>query len=71
MPYINAKVQVLYEDRESALSEGGVYTEYSMASTASTSDLPTDCRTGSFAYQQSSGKLYRFDNNGTWGEVGA
>lgn len=71
MPYINDKVQVLYEDRESALSEGGVYTEYSMASTATTSDLPTDCRTGSFAYQQSTGKLYRLDNDGTWGEVGA
>lgn len=71
MAYINDKVQVIYEARESALSEGGVYTEYSMASDASPSDLPTDCRTGSFAYQQATDKLYRLDNDKTWGEVGA
>ena len=71
MPYINDHVQVLYEDRESALSEGGVYTEYGMDATATTADLPTDCRTGSYAYQQTTDKLFRLDNDGTWGEVGA
>ena len=65
------KVEVIYEDRDMAMTSGGVYTEYSMDSTATTADLPTDCRTGSYAYQQSSGKVFRFDNNGTWGEVGA
>lgn len=65
------KVEVIYEDRDMAMTSGGVYTEYSMDSTATTADLPTDCRTGSYAYQQSTGKVFRLDNSGTWGEVGA
>ena len=65
------KVEVIYEAREMEMTSGGVYTEYSMDSTATTADLPTDCRTGSYAYQQSTGKAFRLDNDGTWGEVGA
>lgn len=65
------KVEIIFLDRSMDMTEGGVYTEFSMDSTATTADLPTDCRTGSFAYQQSTGKLYRFDNGGSWGEVGA
>ena len=65
------KIDIIYEDRDMAMTSGGVYTEYSMDSTATTADLPTDCRTGSYAYQQTTDKLYRFDNDGTWGEVGA
>ncbi|MBQ2019212.1 MAG: hypothetical protein IIW53_00660 [Rikenellaceae bacterium] len=53
------------------MTEGGVYTEYSMSSDATEADLPTDCRTGSFAYRQSDDTLFRLDNNGEWGEVGA
>ena len=65
------KVEVIYEGRDMEMTSGGVYTEYSMDRTATAADLPTDCRTGSYAYQQSTGKLYRFDNDGAWGEVGA
>lgn len=64
------KVEIIFLDRSMDMTEGGVYTEFSMDSTATTADLPTDCRTGSFAYQQNTGKLYRLDNGGTWGEVG-
>ena len=65
------KYSVIYEGRDMALTDGGVYTEYLMDSTASTSDLPTDCRAGSLAYDLSTNKLYMFDIDGTWGEVGA
>lgn len=64
------KVKIIYQDRNMDMTENGVYTEYSMSEDANTSDLPTDCRTGSFAYRQSDNKLYRLDNDGTWGEVG-
>ena len=66
-----AKVEIIYQAEDAAHTSGGVYTEYSMDSTATTADLSTDCRTGSYAYQQTGDHLYRFDNGGTWGEVGA
>ena len=65
------KVEIIYLAEDAAHTTGGVYTEYSMASDATTADLPTDCRTGSYAYQQTGNHLYRFDNGGVWGEVGA
>lgn len=66
-----AKVEILYQSRDMDMTTGGVYTEFSMDSTATTADLPTDVRTGSFAYQQTGNHLYRLDNSKTWGEVGA
>lgn len=66
-----AKYTIIYQGREMDLTDGGVYTEYLMSSDASTSDLPTDCRAGSLAYDRSSNTLYMFDIDGTWGEVGA
>ena len=66
-----AKVEIIYQGRDADMTSGGVYTEYSMDSTASVSDLPTNCRTGSYAYQQTGNHLYRFNNGGVWGEVGA
>lgn len=65
-----AKIEILFQARDMDMTENGVYTEYSMSSDATTDDLPTDCRTGSFAYRQSDDTLYRFDNDGTWKEVG-
>ena len=65
------KYTIVYQARDSQLSDGGVYTEYLMSSTASTTDLPTDCRFGSLAYQLDSDTLYMFDIGGTWEEVGA
>ena len=65
-----AKYTVVYQGREMDLTDGGVYTEYLMASDASTSDLPTDCRASSLAYQQSSNTLYMFGIDGEWAEVG-
>lgn len=65
------KVEILYQARNMDMTEGGVYTEYSMRSDATIADLPTDCRTGSWAYKQSGNHLYRLDNSGAWGEVGA
>lgn len=65
------KYTIIYQARDAQLTDGGVYTEYLMASTASTSDLPTDCRYGSLAYQIDSDTLYMFDIGGTWEEVGA
>lgn len=66
-----AKVEIIYQARDMDMTANGVYTEYSMSADATTVDLPTDCRIGSFAYRQDDDTLYRFDNNGTWGEVGA
>ena len=65
------KYSVIYQDGQMQLTDGGVYTEYLMASDASTSDLPTDCRAGSLAFQLSSNTLYMLDVDGSWGEVGA
>ncbi len=65
------KIEIIYQSRDMDMTSGGVYTQFSMDSTATTADLPTDVRTGSFAYQQSGNHLYRLDNDGTWGEVGA
>ena len=65
------KYTIIYQARDAQLTDGGVFTEYLMASTASTSDLPTDCRYGSLAYQIDSDTLYMFDIGGTWEEVGA
>lgn len=65
------KITVIYQDRQMQLTDGGVYTEFLMASDASTSDLPTDCRAGSLAFQRSSNTLYMLDVDGSWGEVGA
>ena len=64
------KVKIIYQARDMDMTGNGVYTEYSMSEDATTADLPTDCRTGSFAYRQYDDTLYRFDNDGTWGEVG-
>ena len=65
-----ATVEIIYQARDMDMTANGVYTEYSMSADATTADLPTDCRIGSFAYRQNDYTLYRFDNNGTWGEVG-
>lgn len=68
------KYTIVYQDRESANSSGGVYTEYLMDSDATTSDLPTDGRPGSLAYLPeagAAGTLYLLDNDLSWGEVGA
>lgn len=65
-----AKVEIIYQARDMDMTANGVYTEYSMSADATTADLPTDCQIGSFAYRQNDDTLYRFDNNGTWGEVG-
>lgn len=67
----NDKVKIIYQARDMDMTDAGVYTEYSMAADATTSDLPTDCRTGSYAYRQDDNTLYRLDNDGTWGEVGS
>lgn len=63
--------EIIYQARDMDMTTGGVYTEYLMKSTATTSDLPTDCRTGSLAYNRSTNKLYMFDVGGSWGEVGS
>lgn len=63
--------KVIYQSRDAQLSEGGVYTEYLMESTDTTSNLPTDCRIGSLAYDLSGNKLYMMDVDGSWGEVGS
>lgn len=65
------KYTIVYQSREMDMTDGGVYTEYLMASDASTNDLPTDCRAGSLAYERTSNTLYMFDIDGSWGEVGA
>ena len=62
---------VIYEARDMELTDGGVYTEYLIKSAGTTADLPTDCRASSLAYKPSTGKLYMFDADGSWGEVGA
>lgn len=64
-------VEIIYQARDMDMTANGVYTEYSMSADATEADLPTDCRTGSFAYRQSDDTLFRLDNNGEWGEVGA
>ena len=63
--------KIVYQARDMQLTEGGVYTEYLMESTDTTSNLPTDCRYGSLAYDRANNKLYMFDADGSWGEVGA
>ena len=63
--------KIVFQSRDMQLTEGGVYTEYLMESGDTTSNLPTDCRYGSLAYDLSSNKLYMFDADGSWGEVGA
>ncbi len=63
--------KIVYQARDMQLTEGGVYTEYLMESTDTTSNLPTDCRYGSLAYDRASNKLYMFDVDGSWGEVGS
>lgn len=65
-----AKVEIIYQARDMDMTANGVYTEYSMSADATTADLPTDCRIGSFAYRQDDDTLFRLDNNGEWGEVG-
>ena len=62
---------MIWQSRSGALTEGGVYTEYLIKSGGSVSDLPTDCRAGSLAYDTSNGKLYMLDAEASWGEVGA
>lgn len=63
------KVSIIYQARDMQLTAGGVYTEYAMSAEATEADLPTDCRYGSKAYQNSTGTLYFFDQDG-WAEVG-
>lgn len=63
------KVSVIYQGLDMQLTAGGVYTEYAMSEAATVADLPTDCRYGSKAYQNSTGTLYFFDQDG-WGVVG-
>ena len=69
--YNSDKYAVCFQARNMDLTEGGVYTEYIIKSGGSYSDLPTDCRAGSLAYDPSSGSLYLFDADGAWGEVGS
>lgn len=64
-----AKVVIIYQGRDMQLTSGGVYTEYAMSAEATEADLPTDCRYGSKAYQNSTGTLYFFDQDG-WADVG-
>lgn len=68
---MNDNYEIIYQARDMDMTTGGVYTEYLMKSTATTSDLPTDCRVSSLAYKRSSNTLYMFDIGGTWGEVGS
>lgn len=63
------KVSIIYQARDMQLTAGGVYTEYAMSEGATVADLPTDCRYGSMAYQNSTGTLYFYDQDG-WGAVG-
>lgn len=65
------KIEIIYQSRDMDMTTNGVYTEFSMDSSATTADLPTDVRTGSYAYQQTGDHLYRLDNDKSWGEVGA
>ena len=69
--YNSDKYAVCFQARNMDLTDGGVYTEYIIKSGGSYSDLPTDCRASSLAYDPSSGTLYMFDADGNWGEVGA
>lgn len=65
------KYTIVYQARDSQLSDGGVYTEYLMADDATTADLPTDCRYSSLAYQPDSNTLYMWCMGDSWEEVGA
>lgn len=69
--YNSDSYAVVWQARDMALTDGGVYTEYILKAGGSYSDLPTDCRAGSLAYDPDSGALYLFDADGNWGEVGA
>ena len=62
---------IIHQSREADMTTGGVYTEYLMESGETSSDLPTDCRAGSLAYDLPTNTLYMFAASGAWGEVGA
>lgn len=62
--------RIIYQDRDAANTTGGVYTEYEILPGETEADLPTDCRLGSYGYDQAGNALYRFGGAGTWGEIG-
>jgi hypothetical protein len=64
------KYEIVYQSRDMDMTSGGVYTQYIMASDATTADLPTDCRVSSIAYQPSSNTLYMLDIGPEWVEIG-
>lgn len=66
-----AKYEIVYQSRDMDMTTNGVYTQYIMASDATPSDLPTDCRPTSIAYKPSTGDLYMLDMTLTWVSVGS
>lgn len=63
--------EIVYQGRNMDMTSGGVYTEYLMASDAETTDLPTDGRPGSIAYNPTTGDLYMMDMSKSWNAVGS
>ena len=65
------KYEIVFQSRDMDMTTNGVYTQYLMASDATTDDLPTDCRPSSIAYKPTTGDLYMLDMTITWVSVGS
>lgn len=65
------KYEIVYQSRDMDMTSNGVYTQYLMASDATTADLPTDCRPSSIAYKPSTGDMYMLDMALQWVSVGS
>jgi hypothetical protein len=65
------KYEIVFQSRDMDMTTNGVYTQYLMASDATTDDLPTDCRPSSIAYKPTTGDLYMLDMTLTWVSVGS
>lgn len=65
------KYEIVFQSRDMDMTTNGVYTQYLMASDATTDDLPTDCRPSSIAYKPITGDLYMLDMTLTWVSVGS
>lgn len=65
------KYEIVFQSRDMDMTTNGVYTQYIMASDATTEDLPTDCRPSSIAYKPATGDLYMLDMTLTWVSVGS
>lgn len=65
------KYEIVYQSRDMDMTSNGVYTQYLMASDATTDDLPTDCRPSSIAYKPSTGDMYMLDMALEWVSVGS